>query len=66
MTLAIPFVTLKETKGSMIQNIKRILGVRTAQRFSPEERARILFQKYAREQFLRLKEKGLGITIMTL
>lgn len=35
-------------------------------RLSPQDRARIAFEKRAREQFLRLKEKGLGITVATL
>ena len=31
-----------------------------------EDKARVDFEKKAKEQFLRLKEKGLGIRVITL
>jgi len=50
----------------MLQNIKKLLSSGQKKQFSPEERSRIMFHKYAREQFMRLREKGLSITVMTL
>jgi hypothetical protein len=35
-------------------------------RLSPQEKSRAVFERRAREQFLRLKRIGLGISIMSL
>ncbi|MBI4130214.1 hypothetical protein HY468_02775 [Candidatus Roizmanbacteria bacterium] len=35
-------------------------------RLSPQEKQRIAFEQRARNQFLRLKEKGLSISVMSL
>ncbi|MCR4264402.1 MAG: hypothetical protein NUV98_06830 [Candidatus Roizmanbacteria bacterium] len=35
-------------------------------RLSPKEREQLAFENHAREQFKRLKEKGLSISVFTL
>jgi hypothetical protein len=35
-------------------------------RLSPQEKSQVVFERRAREQFLRLKRIGLGISIMSL
>jgi len=35
-------------------------------RLSPKEHAQLAFENHAREQFKRLKEKGLSISVFTL
>jgi len=39
---------------------------RKIKRMSPQEKARVVFEKRAREQFVRLKRIGLGISVMSL
>lgn len=50
----------------MLANIKKLFQGENTRKATSEDRAHVMFQRYAREQFLRLKEKGLSITVMTL
>jgi len=49
----------------MLYYLKKLTHPRKKE-ITQKEKERMLFEQKAREQFLRLKEKGLGITIMTL
>ena len=46
--------------------IARFINKKKIVRLSPEDRARKAFEKQASDQFKKLKEKGLGITVFSL
>jgi hypothetical protein len=46
--------------------LSKIINKKTVTRLSPEERNRVAFENHAKEQFKRLKEKGLSISIFNL
>jgi hypothetical protein len=54
----------------MIELMKRLFSRlrsnKKTERLSPAERAQIAFEKHAKDQFKRLKEKGLGISVFSL
>lgn len=49
-----------------MKNLLRSIIKKESKRLSPKERAQVVFETNAREQFKRLKEKGLSISVFTL
>ena len=50
----------------MRQLLAKLFRKGDAKRLAPQERERIAFERTAKEQFLKLKEKGLSIQIISL